>query len=163
MENIRYGRLEATDEEVVEAARQADAHDFIMKMPDGYQSCVGERGVQLSGGQRQRLSIARAMLSNAPILILDEATSDLDCITERKIQESLERLMDTRTTIVITHRLSMLPNMDRILVFNEDKIIESGSHKELMQRNKYYAEMSCLLTSSAQRKNEKPTSTKSAP
>lgn len=154
LENIRYGRRDATDEEVMEAARHADAHDFIMKMPEGYNSCVGERGVQLSGGQRQRLSIARAMLTRAPILILDEATSDLDCITERKIHASLEKLMADRTTLVITHRLSMLPYMDRILVFNEDQIIESGSHKELMQRSKYYAEMSCLLAPAADRTKE---------
>ncbi|MEM9417219.1 MAG: ABC transporter ATP-binding protein [Bacteroidota bacterium] len=144
LENIRYSRRDATDEEVMEAARQAGAHDFIMKMPAGYHSMVAERGAQLSGGQRQRISIARAILTNAPILILDEATSGLDCITEQKIYASLEQLMANRTTLVITHRLTLLPTMDRILVFNEDKTIESGSHQNLLQSSKYYAKMTCI-------------------
>ena len=131
MENIRYGRIEATDEEVVEAAKKAHAHEFIAKLPQGYESPVGERGVKLSGGQRQRIAIARAILKNAPILILDEATSQLDSVTERDIQESLWELMQDKTTIVIAHRLSTLLHMDRIIVFSEGKIMEDGTHTEL--------------------------------
>ena len=131
MENIRYGRIDATDEEVIEAAKKAHAHEFIAKLPQGYESPVGERGVKLSGGQRQRIAIARAILKNAPILILDEATSQLDSVTERDIQESLWELMQDKTTIVIAHRLSTLLHMDRIIVFSEGKIMEDGTHTEL--------------------------------
>lgn len=138
MENIRYGRLEATDEEVIEAAKKAHAHEFIKKLPQSYQSMVGERGVKLSGGQRQRLSIARAILKNAPILILDEATSQLDSITENDIQDSLWDLMQGKTTLVIAHRLSTLLHMDRIMVFNKGKIVENGSHSELIAKNGIY-------------------------
>ncbi|MBN9542199.1 MAG: ABC transporter ATP-binding protein, partial [Alphaproteobacteria bacterium] len=122
MENIRYGRADASDREVMEAAKQAHAHEFIEKLPDGYNSLVGERGVKLSGGQRQRIAIARAILKNAPILILDEATSQLDSLTENVIQESMWELMQNKTTIVIAHRLSTLLHMDRILVFDKGKI-----------------------------------------
>lgn len=115
MENIRYGRVEATDEEVIEAAKKAHAHEFIKKLPQGYDSLVGERGVKLSGGQRQRIAISRAILKNAPILILDEATSQLDSVTERLIQESLWELMQNNTTLVIAHRLSTLLHIDRIV------------------------------------------------
>ena len=142
MENIRYGRLDATDEEVIEAARQAHCHEFIEKMPEGYKALVGERGVKLSGGQRQRIAIARAILKNAPILILDEATSSLDSVTENYIQESLKLLMKDRTTIVIAHRLSTLFDMDRILVFCEGAIVEDGTHKDLIEiEDGYYAEL----------------------
>ncbi len=119
IENIRYGKTDATDEEVIEAARRAHAHEFIGKLSQGYESLVGERGIKLSGGQRQRIAIARAILKNAPILILDEAPSSLDSITESYIQESLWELMQGKTTIVIAHRLSTLLHMDRILVFDQ--------------------------------------------
>ncbi len=132
MENIRYGRLDATDSEVIKAAKHAHADEFISALPQGYQSLVGERGVKLSGGQRQRIAIARAVLKNAPILILDEATSQLDSVTESYIQESLIELMNNKTTIVIAHRLSTLLRMDRILVFDKGKIIEDGTHSELL-------------------------------
>lgn len=138
MENIRYGRINATDEEVIEAAKKAHAHDFIINLPEGYNSLVGERGVKLSGGQRQRIAIARAILKNAPILLLDEATSQLDSVAESYIQESLWRLMQNKTTIVIAHRLSTLLHMDRILVFEEGQIIEDGTHSELLERNGQY-------------------------
>jgi ATP-binding cassette subfamily B protein len=133
MENIRYGRLDATDEEVINAASLANCHEFIQILPEGYQALVGERGIKLSGGQRQRIAIARAILKNAPILILDEATSSLDSATERLIQESLARLMKNKTTIVIAHRLSTLNNMDRILVFDQGKIVEDGSQADLLK------------------------------
>jgi len=138
MENIRYGRIEATDEDVIAAAKKAHAHDFIYRLPLGYESPVGERGVKLSGGQRQRIAIARAILKNAPILILDEATSQLDSVTERDIQESLWELMQDKTTIVIAHRLSTLLHMDRILVFDHGKIAEDGTHAELLASGGLY-------------------------
>lgn len=141
MENIRYGRLDATDEEVIEASKKAHCHEFIMKMPEKYASLVGERGVKLSGGQRQRIAIARAILKNALILILDEATSALDSVTEREIQEGLELLMERHTTIVIAHRLSTLSGMNRILVFKEGKIVEDGTHQELLLAQGHYAHM----------------------
>jgi ATP-binding cassette subfamily B protein len=138
MENIRYGRLDATDEEVIEAAKKAHAHQFITNLPDGYNSHVGERGAKLSGGQRQRISIARAILKNAPILILDEATSALDSVTEKYIQDSLHELMQGKTVIVIAHRLSTLLDMDRILVFSRGHIVEDGTHKELLAKKGHY-------------------------
>ena len=141
MENIRYGRLDATDEEVIEASKRAHCHEFISQLPDGYESLVGERGIKLSGGQRQRIAIARAMLKNAPILILDEATSALDSVTEKQIQEGLHSLMEGCTTIVIAYRLSTLSEMDRILVFDKGHIIEDGSHKELLKLKGHYARM----------------------
>lgn len=143
MENIRYGRINASDEEVLQAAQKAHAHEFISILPEGYDSLVGERGVKLSGGQRQRIAIARAILKNAPILILDEATSQLDALTENNIQDSLWRLMetDTKTVIVIAHRLSTLLHMDRILVFDNGEIIEDGKHEELLARNGHYKRM----------------------
>lgn len=141
MENIRYGRLDATDEEVVEASKRAYCHEFIHLLPEGYQSLVGERGIKLSGGQRQRIAIARAILKNAPILILDEATSALDSVTEKKIQQSLESLMEGCTTIVIAHRLSTLSQMDRILVFDKGRIIEDGTHDQLIDAEGHYAQM----------------------
>jgi ATP-binding cassette subfamily B protein len=138
MENIRYGRADASDKEVIEAAKRAHAHEFIMALPEGYDAPVGERGVKLSGGQRQRIAIARAILKNAPILILDEATSALDSFTESQIQESLALLMKGKTTLVIAHRLSTLLNMDRILVFDRGKIIEDGTHASLMVKKGLY-------------------------
>lgn len=141
MDNIRYGRVEATDEEVIAASIQAECHDFITAMPEGYQALVGERGIKLSGGQRQRIAIARAILKDAPILILDEATSALDSVTEKKIQKTLYKLMAGRTTLVIAHRLSTLYKMDRILVFDKGKVIESGNHTDLINQKGHYANM----------------------
>ena len=138
MENIRYGCIDASDAEVIEAAKKAHAHEFISALPQGYDSLVGERGVKLSGGQRQRIAIARAILKNAPILILDEATSQLDSVTESLIQESLWELMQNKTTIVIAHRLSTLLHMDRILVFDKGKIKEDGTHSELLAKAGLY-------------------------
>lgn len=141
MENIRYGRLEATNEEVIEASKKAHCDDFVQRLSAKYETLVGERGAKLSGGQRQRIAIARAILKDAPIFILDEATSALDSVTEREIQDGLEHLMHNRTTIVIAHRLSTLSGMDRILVFKEGAVIEDGSHEELLQQNGHYAAM----------------------
>jgi ATP-binding cassette, subfamily B, bacterial len=138
MENIRYGRLDATEEEVMEAARKAHAHDFIMQIKDKYDSLVGERGVKLSGGQRQRIAIARVVVKNAPILILDEATSSLDSITEQAIQETLDEVMKCKTVIVVAHRLSTIAHLDRILVFDHGVIVEDGSHGQLIARQGAY-------------------------
>lgn len=140
-ENIHYGRLDATDEEVLEAARLAHCDEFIMRLPDGYQTLVGERGTKLSGGERQRIAIARAILADAPLLILDEATSALDSVTEGYIQNSLYQLMEKRTTLVIAHRLSTLIGMHRILVFDQGKIVEEGTHDELLAAGGHYAQM----------------------
>ena len=137
-ENIRYGRLDATDDEIIEAAKAAEIHDDIMKMPDGYDTVVGERGITLSGGQKQRVSIARIFLKNPPILILDEATSALDSATEAKITEALERLSRGRTTLIIAHRLSTVRNADEIIVLDETGILERGSHDELIKKNGAY-------------------------
>lgn len=139
IENIRYGRIDATDEAVIEAARQAYAHDFIAQIKEGYDSLVGERGVKLSGGQRQRIAIARVILKDAPILILDEATSSLDSITEKAIQDTLDLVMDEKTVIVVAHRLSTIAHLDRILVFDQGRIVEDGNHSQLLaQRGAYY-------------------------
>lgn len=141
MENIRYGRVQASEFEVIEASKRAHAHEFIMLLPQGYDSPVGERGVKLSGGQRQRIAIARAILKDAPILILDEATSQLDSVTESDIQESLWELMQGKTTIVIAHRLSTLLHMDRIMVFDQGKIVEDGTHAALLAKNGLYKKL----------------------
>jgi len=138
MDNIRYGKINASPKEVIMAAKKAHAHEFIDKLPLAYESLVGERGVKLSGGQRQRISIARAILKNAPILILDEATSQLDSVTENVIQEALRELMHNKTTIVIAHRLSTLLHMDRILVFDQGHVVEDGSHTELLNKGGLY-------------------------
>ncbi len=138
MENIRYGRIGAAEQEVINAAVKAHADEFIQKLPQRYESLVGDRGVKLSGGQRQRIAIARAFLKDAPILILDEATSQLDSVTEHTIQQSLWELMQDKTAIVIAHRLSTLLHMDRILVFDKGKIIEDGTHQELLAGNGLY-------------------------
>ena len=140
-ENIQYGYLGATREQVIEASKKAHCHEFIELLTSQYDTLVGERGIKLSGGQRQRISIARAILKNAPILILDEATSSLDSITEKKIQESLEYLMKGRTTIVIAHRLSTLYAMDRILVFKDGIIVEEGTHEKLLEINGHYSQL----------------------
>lgn len=138
MENIKYGKTDASDEEVIEAAKRAHAHEFIVRLPENYSSLAGERGVKISGGQRQRISIARAILKNAPILIMDEATSQLDTITESYIQEALVKLMQGKTSLVIAHRLSTLLYMDRILVFDKGNIVEDGTHQELLMNNGLY-------------------------
>ncbi len=141
MENIRYGRPDATEEEIIEAAKKANAHEFITSLPNGYHTDIGQRGIKLSGGQKQRLSIARVFLKNPPILIFDEATSALDNESERVVQESLETLAKDRTTFVIAHRLSTIRNAKRILVLTEEGIAEQGSHKELLAKNGIYAEL----------------------
>ncbi len=141
MENIRYGRLEASDEEVIAAAKQAHAHEFILDTEGQYESLVGERGVKLSGGQRQRIALARAILKDVPVLLLDEATSSLDSITERHIQDSLHDLMRNKTVIVIAHRLSTLSHLDRIIVFHAGKIVEDGTHDALLARGGHYARL----------------------
>ncbi|WP_316843891.1 ABC transporter ATP-binding protein [Pedobacter psychrodurus] len=133
LENIAYGKLSATREEILQSAKQANAHDFICSFPDGYETVVGERGVKLSGGQRQRIAIARALLKNPAILILDEATSSLDSESERLVQEALEELMKGRTSIIIAHRLSTIREADKIIVLEGGQIIESGTHKELIR------------------------------
>jgi len=140
-ENIAYGKPKASDEEIIEAAKNAHIHDFIMSLEDGYDSYVGERGVMLSGGQKQRISIARVFLKNPPILILDEATSALDTENEILIQKAIEELSEERTTIVIAHRLSTIRNADRILVVTDEGIMESGTHEELLSLNGIYANL----------------------
>ena len=141
MENIRYGRPDATDAEVIEAAKRANAHEFIMELPNGYETDIGQRGVKLSGGQKQRLSIARVFLKNPPVLIFDEATSALDNESEKIVQESLEKLAKNRTTFVIAHRLSTIRNAERILVLTEKGIEEEGTHEELLEKNGIYAKL----------------------
>ena len=158
-ENIRLGRQEATDWEVEEAARQANAMEFIESFPDGYDTRVGERGMQLSGGQRQRIAIARAILKNAPVLILDEATSHLDAISEATVRDALVRLMRGRTTVVIAHRLSTIRDADNILVLDEGRVIEQGSHRQLLDRGGLYAQLvSTQLVGQAPRTPPRPPS-----
>ncbi|AYA78675.1 multidrug ABC transporter ATP-binding protein [Bacillus sp. Y1] len=140
-ENIRFGRLNATDEEVLQAAKEANAHDFIMKLPDGYDTVLNGEGTGISHGQRQLLSIARALLADPALLILDEATSSIDTITEMKIIEALERLMKDRTTFVIAHRLNTIQNADLIVVLKDGQVIEKGSNKELLKQNGFYADL----------------------
>lgn len=140
-ENISYGKEDATLEEIIDSAKRARAHDFIMQLPMGYNTLVGERGVKLSGGERQRIAIARAMLKPAPILILDEATSSLDSISESAIQEALDELMKGKTTIAIAHRLSTIQKMDRIIVMHDGQIVEDGTHTELIKKKGIYSEL----------------------
>ena len=140
--NIAFGRLDASDAEIEAAARAADAHDFIMELPDGYRSPVGPRGGNLSGGQRQRISIARAILKDAPILLLDEATSALDTQSEKRVQNALDRLSEGRTTIVIAHRLSTVRNADWIYVMQDGEVCEQGQHEALVAQGGVYARLS---------------------
>ena len=137
-DNISYGRPEASMEEIVEAAKNANAHDFIVSLPEGYDTDIGQRGVKLSGGQKQRLSIARVFLKNPPILIFDEATSSLDNESEKVVQESLEKLAKNRTTFVIAHRLSTIKNAEKIIVLTENGIEEQGTHEELLRNEGMY-------------------------
>ncbi len=138
LDNIRYGREDATEEEAFDASRAANAHNFITDLPDGYQTPVGEKGINLSGGQRQRIAIARALLKNPRLLILDEATSALDTESERLVQEALDRLMQGRTTFIVAHRLTTVQRADRILVLNKGRIVEEGTHPALMEQGGLY-------------------------
>ena len=140
-DNILYGRLDASEEEVIAAAKAANAHEFIMDLPQGYDTHVGDRGNALSGGQRQRIAIARAILKNPQILILDEATSALDTESEKIVQAALDRLMEGRTAVVIAHRLSTVRNADDIVVIDHGKIVEEGTHTELLAKNGLYASL----------------------
>ena len=142
--NIRLGKLKATEQEVIAAAKVANAHDFILETECGYQTNIGDRGNKLSGGQKQRLSIARAILKDPQILILDEATSSLDTESEKLVQDALNKLMTARTSLVIAHRLSTIQNADEILVLDKGIIIERGTHQELISRNGHYKKLSNL-------------------
>ena len=137
-DNIKYASPNATNEEVVRAAKLANAHDFIVRLPEGYNSMVGEKGYSLSGGERQRIAIARALIHNPRLLILDEATAALDTETEKIIQDAIDRVIEGRTTIVIAHRLSTLRNADKILVLNHGQMAEFGTHKELLDKQGIY-------------------------
>src|SRR5690606_14243528 len=140
-DNIAYGKQQASREEIIEAAKKAHAFEFIQKLPDGFSTLVGERGVKLSGGQSQRIAIARAILKNAPILVLDEATSALDSESEKLIQASLDELMNNRTSIVIAHRLSTISKLDRIIVLDNGRVVEDGTHEELLRKKGVYASL----------------------
>ena len=144
MDNIRYGRIDATTEEVIEAAKAAFADEFIQALPNGYDTFLGERGVRLSGGQRQRIAIARAILKNPPLLLLDEATSALDAHSERVVQEALNTAMKNRTTFVIAHRLATVQQADCIWVFDQGRLCEQGTHTELLARGGLYAGLAKL-------------------
>jgi ABC-type multidrug transport system fused ATPase/permease subunit len=148
-ENIRYGRLDASYEEVQAAAVAANAHDFISALPQGYRTKLGERGAKISGGERQRIAMARAFLKDAPILILDEPTSSIDSRTEAKILDALDRLMVGRTTFIVAHRLSTLRRADRIFLFNDGGLVEHGSHEDLLDRQGLYAQLHAIQTGRA--------------
>jgi ATP-binding cassette, subfamily B, bacterial len=150
-DNIRYGRLDASMDEIVDAARQANAHDFIMRLPQQYETPLGERGAQLSGGERQRIAVARAFLKDAPILILDEPTSSIDSRTEAVILDALERLIVGRTTFLVAHRLSTLRSVSRIVVLNQGRITESGTHEELLARGGLYRQLHDVQTGKVKR------------
>ncbi|MBM3647842.1 MAG: ATP-binding cassette domain-containing protein, partial [Alphaproteobacteria bacterium] len=139
--NLRIGKPDATQAELEEAARLAEAHDFILRQPNGYETLVGERGATLSGGERQRLAIARALLKNPPILILDEATSALDSVTEARIQKALKTLMQGRTTFVIAHRLSTIRDADMVVVFEHGRVVEQGRYQDLLDRDGAFARL----------------------
>ncbi|MBN2297179.1 MAG: ATP-binding cassette domain-containing protein, partial [Deltaproteobacteria bacterium] len=147
--NISYGTSGATMEMIIEAAKSANAHEFIMDMPDGYDTRIGEAGVRLSGGQRQRICIARAIIKDAPILILDEATSSLDTESEREVQSAMDKLMKGRTTLIIAHRLSTIIGADWIMVLNKGEIVEQGTHEDLLKKNGYYTRLYTLQFSDA--------------
>lgn len=140
-DNLRYGKLDASDSDLEAAARAANAEEFILRLPQGYDTLVGERGVKLSGGQRQRVAIARAILKDPRILLLDEATSSLDSESEGLVQEALERLMRNRTTVMIAHRLSTVHKADRIAVLDQGRLVELGSHPQLIERDGLYARL----------------------
>ena len=140
-ENIAYGKENATDEEIIAAAKAASAHGFINRLPDGYDTMITEDGGNLSGGQKQLLTIARAMLTNPEVLILDEATSNVDTMTEQRIQRAFLKMMEGRTSFIIAHRLSTIREADLILVMNQGKIVEQGTHKELLEKNGFYASL----------------------
>ena len=144
LENIRYGKPDATDDEVKTAAKAAFADEFITALPEGYNTFLGERGVRLSGGQRQRIAIARAMLKNSPLLLLDEATSALDSTSERMVQAALESAMKGRTTLVVAHRLATVQQADRIMVLDHGQLVEQGTHVELVARGGVYARLAAL-------------------
>jgi ABC-type multidrug transport system fused ATPase/permease subunit len=152
-DNIRYGRLDATMDEIIDAARQANAHDFIMRLPQQYETPLGERGAQLSGGERQRISMARAFLKNAPILILDEPTASIDSRTETVILDALERLMTGRTTFLVAHRLSTIRHVTRIVVLNQGRIVESGTHQELLAKDGLYRQLHDIQTGRRDRRS----------
>ena len=142
--NIRLGKIEATQNEIIRAAKIANAHNFILETENGYQTNIGDRGSKLSGGEKQRLSIARAILKNPEILILDEATSSLDTESEKLVQQALENLMKSRTSLVIAHRLSTIKNADKIIVLDKGRIIEKGTHEQLIIQNSHYKKLSKL-------------------
>ncbi|HJS16055.1 MAG TPA: ATP-binding cassette domain-containing protein, partial [Rheinheimera sp.] len=144
LDNIRYARPEASEQEVQDAAKMAAAHDFILALPEGYNTYLGERGVRLSGGQRQRISIARAILSNPSVLLLDEATSALDAESERQVQQALDNAAQNRTTLVIAHRLATVLAADRIVVLEAGRIVAQGTHTELLQSSELYARLAAL-------------------
>jgi ABC-type multidrug transport system fused ATPase/permease subunit len=145
-DNIRYGRLEATDDEIIAAAEAANAHSFITRLPNGYQTELGERGAKLSGGERQRIAVARAFLKDAPILILDEPTSSIDSRTEAVILDALDRLMIGRTTFMIAHRLSTIRRADQILVIDQGRLVDKGTHAELVSRGGLYKQLHDMQT-----------------
>lgn len=144
LENVRYGRVDASEQEVIDACIAARAHEFISEFNEGYQTYLGERGVRLSGGQKQRIAIARAILADRPILLLDEATSALDALSEQKVKLALDELMAGKTTLIIAHRLATVINADRIIVFDKGRIVASGKHQTLMQTNDLYREFASL-------------------